>query len=85
MPAVVEDVPVQIQQYDSHIVPSIINIQAPMPVLSKQQSMPMLVHGHPQHGLPIEQTDVAMMHPAKKIKSSIFSKFLPTTLTRPGY
>lgn len=80
IPAAVEEMPVHIQQYDNHTHPSIVHIQPPMPVVSKQQSMPML-HGHP-HGLPLDQTD---HHPAKKLKSSIFSKFLPTTLTRPGY
>ena len=67
-----EEVPVQIQQYDSHHLPSIVSVP----------SMPVL-HGHP-HGLPLDQTD---HHPAKKMKSSsnFFSKFLPTTLTRPVY
>ena len=78
---ITEEIPVQIQQYDSHVVPSIVNIHAPLPSISKQQSMPML-HGHP-HGLPLDHTDAS--HPAKKFKSNIFSRFLPTTLTRPGY
>lgn len=75
------DVPVQIQHYDSHHIPSIVNIQPPVPA-AKQQPLPML-HGHP-HGLPLDQTD---HHPAKKLKTSasFFSKFLPTTLTRPVY
>ena len=69
-----------IQQYDSHHIPSIIHI--PQPSLMKQPSMPIL-RGHP-HGLPLDQTD--SQHPAKKIKTSnFFSKFLPTTLTRPVY
>jgi PHO85 cyclin-1 len=74
-----EEVAVQIQQYDAQHIPSIINIQAPLPT-AKQHSVPML-HGHP-HGLPFDQPD---QHPAKKLKTSIFSKFLPTTLTRPVY
>lgn len=77
-PMCCEDVPVQIQQYDSQHIPSIVNIQAP--VVAKQPSMPVL-RGHP-HGLPLDQTDP---HPAKKAKTSLFSKFLPTTLTRPVY
>ena len=75
-----EEVPVQIQQYDSQHNPSIINIQPPLP--AAKQSLPPMLHGHP-HGLPLDQTD---QHPAKKLKSStFFSKFLPTTLTRPVY
>lgn len=77
MEPVVEEVPVAIQQYDSQHMPSIINIQAPM----VKQPLPVL-QPHP-HGLPLEQTDP---HPAKKLKTStFFSKFLPTTLTRPIY
>lgn len=80
MPAV-EEVPVHIQQYDSHRLPSIVNIQPPMAALAKHPSMPML--RMQTHALPLEQTD---QHPAKKLKTStFFSKFLPTTLTRPGY
>jgi PHO85 cyclin-1 len=78
----VQEVPVQIQQYDSHHIPSIVTIQAPMPTLSKQASMPVL-NGH-HHALPLDQTDST--HPSKKLKTSTFlSKFLPTTLTRPTY
>jgi hypothetical protein len=73
-----EEIPVHIQQYDSYHLPPIVSVPPPMPT----QSLPML-HGHP-HGLPLDQTD---HHPAKKMKSSsnFFSKFLPTTLTRPVY
>ena len=75
---IAEEHPVQIQQYDSHHVPSIVNIQAPLPAMSKRPSMQVI------HGLPLEQTD--SQHPAKKLKTStFFSKFLPTTLNRPGY
>ena len=73
----VEDIPVAIQQYDSHHIPSIVHIQPAM----VKQPLPVL-HAQP-HGLPLEQTDP---HPAKKLKTStFFSKFLPTTLTRPIY
>jgi hypothetical protein len=79
--ALTEEIPVQIQQYDSHHIPSIVNIQPPVPVLAKQPSMSVLPGQ--LHGLPLDQTD---QHPAKKLKTSTFlSKFLPTTLTRPGY
>ena len=79
METVCEEVPVQIQQYESQHIPSIVNIQAPLP--AAKQPLPML-HAHP-HGLPLDQTD---QHPAKKLKTStFFSKFLPTTLTRPVY
>lgn len=75
-----EEVPVQIQQYDSHHIPSIVNIQPPLP--TAKHTLPPMLHGHP-HGLPLDHTD---LHPAKKQKSStFFSKFLPTTLTRPVY
>ncbi|KAK3707568.1 PHO85 cyclin-1 [Vermiconidia calcicola] len=77
--AVCEEVPVQIQQYDSHHVPSIVKIQRPVQ-MAKQPSMPML-RAYP-HGLPLDQTD---QQPAKRQKSNFFSKFLPTTLTRPVY
>ena len=75
---IAEELPVQIQQYDSHHVPSIVTIQPPMPVMGKRPTLA------PVHGLPLDQTDY--QHPAKKAKTStFFSKFLPTTLTRPGY
>ncbi|KAK5174193.1 PHO85 cyclin-1 [Saxophila tyrrhenica] len=75
---VAEDLPVQIQQYDSHQVPSLITIQPPV---QKRPSMAVLQSQ--THALPLDQTDP---HPAKKMKTSSFlSKFLPTTLTRPGY
>jgi hypothetical protein len=78
-PQICEEVPVQIQQYDSQHIPSIIKIQPPMPAAKHPVS---LLHGHP-HGLPLDQPD---QHPAKKLKTStFFSKFLPTTLTRPVY
>jgi hypothetical protein len=78
-PPMCEEVPVQIQQYESQHIPSIVNIQPP--ALVAKASMPML-HGHP-HGLPLDQPD---QYPAKKLKTStFFSKFLPTTLTRPVY
>lgn len=74
---IMEEVPVSIQQYDSHHIPSIVDIRAPLPKQSmyELQALP--------HGLPLDQTD---SHPAKKLKTStFFSKFLPTTLTRPVY
>lgn len=65
-----EEPAVHIQHCDSHHIPSIVHIQAP-------QKAPIVTQ---QHALPLEQTDV---QPAKKQKTNIFSRFLPTTLSRP--
>ena len=72
---ITEELPVQIQQYDGHHMPSLVTIQPPAP--AKRPTLSIV------HGLPLEQTDY--QHPAKRMKSTFFSKFLPTTLTRPGY
>jgi len=64
-----EEPAVQIQHCDNHHVPSIVHVQPSVP------KVPMAVHA-----LPLEQTDV---QPAKKQKTNIFSRFLPTTLSRP--
>lgn len=67
-----EEPAVHIQQYDCNA-SSIVHIRQPA------QKAPAAVV--PQaHVLPIEQTD---MQPAKKQKTNIFSRFLPTTLSRP--
>lgn len=63
-----EEPAVQIQSYDQNV-PSIVHIRQPV------QKAPAAVHA-----LPIEQTD---LQPAKKQKTNIFSRFLPTTLSRP--
>ncbi|KAK4502674.1 hypothetical protein PRZ48_006100 [Zasmidium cellare] len=65
-----EEPAVHIQQYDSQTAPSLVHIQ-------HKASMPILPHAH---ALPLEQTD---QQPAKKQKTNIFSRFLPTTLSRP--
>ncbi|QIW99051.1 hypothetical protein AMS68_004569 [Peltaster fructicola] len=55
---------VHIQHYDTHHLPSVVQIQ------NKPAVLPL------QHALPLEQTDA---HPAKKLKSgTIWSRFLPT-------
>jgi PHO85 cyclin-1 len=62
-----EEVPVHIQQYDSHQMPSLIQIQAPLAKQQLPSAMP--------HGLPLDQTSE---QPAKKLKTgNIFSRFLP--------
>lgn len=75
---VVEDVPVQIQHYDTHQGPALVTIQPPVvPVMAKRPSLPAM------HSLPLDQND---QRAAKMRKTStFFAKFLPTTLTRPGY
>ena len=72
-----EELPVHIQHYDGHSVPSLVHIQPPV---AKQPLH--LPHAH-SHGLPLDQPD---QQPTKKLKTSGFlSKFLPTTLTRPQH
>lgn len=65
-----DDVPIQIQQYDSQHIPSLVHIQAP----KQFAALPPM-----QHSLPLDQTD---MQPSKKQKTNIFSRFLPT-MSRP--
>ncbi|KAK4545958.1 hypothetical protein LTR36_002522 [Oleoguttula mirabilis] len=66
-----EEVPVHIQQYDSHHIPSIVHIQPPM----AKQPISAQPHGHP-HSLPFDHISE---QPAKKFKTgNIFSRFLPT-------
>lgn len=67
---------VHIQQYDSHKMPPSV-VQIPRPT-QKAPAAPVLSRAH---GLPIEQTE----QPAKKQKTNIFSRFLPTTLSRPQH
>ncbi|CZT24301.1 related to cyclin pclA [Ramularia collo-cygni] len=61
---------VHIQQYEGQHVPSIVHIPS--------KHVPTVL---PHHTLPLEHTD---QQPAKKQKTNIFSRFLPTTLSRPG-
>ncbi|EME45401.1 cyclin like protein [Dothistroma septosporum NZE10] len=61
--------PAHMQHYASRNVPSMVNVPR---VLQKAP-----LHAH---SLPLEHTD---QQPAKKQKTNIFSRFLPTTLSRP--
>lgn len=65
---------VHIQQYEGQHVPSIVHIQSK----HVPSVLPLA------HSLPLEHTD---HQPSKKQKTNIFSRFLPTTLSRPvtGY
>ena len=63
--------PAHIQHYASHNVPCVVNVPR---VLQKAP-----LHAH---ALPLEHTD---QQPAKKQKTNIFSRFLPTTLSRPQH
>ena len=66
-----EEAPVQIQQYDSHHIPSLVHIQPSM----TKQTLPAIPLAH-LHSLPLDQTCEI---PARKAKSNnIFSRFLPT-------
>ncbi|KAK4958993.1 PHO85 cyclin-1 [Elasticomyces elasticus] len=68
---VCEELPVQIQQYDSHQVPTMVHI----PAKQYQPTVAPLPLGLP-HGLPLDQTCGQQL---KKQKSgNIFSRFLPT-------
>lgn len=70
--SICEELPVHIQQYDSHHVPSIVHIQPPTMAKQPMTAMP---HGLP-HGLPL---DIGYEQPSKKQKTTnIFSRFLPT-------
>jgi type II secretory pathway pseudopilin PulG len=60
---------VHIQQYEGQHIPSIVHIQS-------KHVPTALPHAH---SLPLEQTD---QQPLKKQKTNIFSRFLPTTLSR---
>ncbi|KAK5136088.1 hypothetical protein LTR08_004138 [Meristemomyces frigidus] len=66
-----EEVPVHIQQYDSHHIPSLVHIQPPM----AKQPLPAMPLAH-LHSLPL---DLTCEQPTRKAKSNnIFSRFLPT-------
>jgi len=91
----IADYSVAVQQYDSQAMslsmPTLIDIQASMGKLPPLESLPPLQQQQqPRVGgnvLPLELTDpAAASYAGKKQKTSaFFSRFLPTTLTRPGY
>ncbi|KAK5113321.1 hypothetical protein LTR85_010938 [Meristemomyces frigidus] len=66
-----EQVPVHIQQYDSHPMASLVHVQPPM----TKQPISALPPRH-SHSLPFDH--ISEQQPAKKLKTNIFSRFLPT-------
>lgn len=66
-----EDVPVHIQQYDSNHIPAVVHIQPPMLAKQPAPALPLA------HSLPFDH-HIAEQPAAKKQKSNIFSRFLPT-------
>ncbi|KAK4553056.1 PHO85 cyclin-1 [Recurvomyces mirabilis] len=76
MEPVCEELPVHVQQYDSHQMPTMVHIQAPM----GKQPLAAL-----PHALPLDQT--CEQSSKKQKTANIFSRFLPTMSRSqiPGY